>query len=54
MHFFFFVFFLNMLEKILGFGCMHENKIFFFKEKTNLIFLILNFFKFRRKSSILI
>jgi len=31
MQFFFIIFFMkNMLGKILGFGRMHENKIFFF------------------------
>jgi hypothetical protein len=53
----------NMLRKILGFGCMHENKFFFFlKGKINLrvfeIFFknVLNFFKkiFQRKPGILI
>jgi len=42
-----------MFENVLGFGCMHETKIFlffvcFFKEKINLkfmnLFLILNLF----------
>jgi hypothetical protein len=52
----------NMLRKILGFGCKHENNIFFFKGKINLrvfeIFFknVLNFFKkiFQRKPGILI
>jgi hypothetical protein len=54
----------NMLGKILGFGCMHENKIFFFcffKKEINLKYFdfFFEFSKqiyemFRRKPSILI
>jgi len=54
-----FCFYEDMLGKILGFGGMHENKIFFcfFKEEINLKYLRFLFYffeKFRRKPNILI